>query len=209
MTDESTCSTGSGGTGRTGKVARVLETYDLEAVGDELAESWVGETGERRSLRELAEYLNKRIIERVLQESGEEPFPGEVDTVYAAAKESDTSRGLEQEVRGRLDRAGVDFEELERDLVSYQAVRTYLKSDRGVEYTREERDPIDSARTQIQRLVGRLRAVSEQRLDDLDENGTLTLGSHNILVNVQVYCEDCGRQYSVEEILENGGCECT
>ena len=200
---------GGGSPGRQGKVARLLETYEMEEVGDELAEAWVGESGDRKSLRELAEYLNKRLIEQMLEQAGEEqPFPGEVDTIYAAVTDDETSRGLEQEVRGRLERAGVDFETLSGDLVSYQAVRTYLTSDRGIEYAREERDPIDSTRTQIQRLIGRLRAVSEQRIDDLESSGELTLGSYNLLVNLQLYCEDCGRQYSVEEVLENGGCDC-
>lgn len=215
MSEDADGSTGNGGesdgggsSGRQGKVARLLETYDLEGVGDELAEAWVGEAGERKSLRELAEYLNKRLIEQMLEQAGAEPYPGEVDTIYAAVTDDETSRGLEQEVRGRLERTGVDFESLSGDLVSYQAVRTYLNSDRGIEYAREERDPIDTTRTQIQRLIGRLRAVSEQRIDDLESSGELTLGSYNLLVNVQLYCEDCGRQYSVEEVLENGGCDC-
>lgn len=199
---------GNGGGGRKRKVARVLESYDLEELGPELEEAWTGDAGERASLRDLAERVNRRIIEAALLEAGEDPLPGEVDAVYEALGSGDAGAGVEQDVRGRLSRAGVDAERLESDLVSYQAIRTYLTEDRGAEYEQPESDPLETARERIQRLRGRLRAVTDQRVSDLGERGRLELGETQTLVQVQIFCTDCGRQFDIDELLDRGGCDC-
>lgn len=194
--------------GRKRKVARVLETYALEDLGPELEAAWTEDGSERASLRDLAERVNRAVIEAAMREAGEDPLPGEIETVHDALGAGEASPGVEQDVRGRLARSGVDVDALESDLVSYQAVRTYLTRDRDVEYSRPETDQMESTRDRIQRLRGRLRAVTEQRLEDLAETGQLTLGETHTLVQVQVYCEDCGRQYEIDELLDRGGCEC-
>lgn len=195
--------------GRQTKISRILDTYELQKLGSELENYWTAESGKRKSLRELAEFVNKQIIETTLRNEGEEMVPGEVETIHAALKDDESSRGLQQEVKGRLERVGVDVEALEKDLVSYQAIRTYLQKERNIEYEGGTQHPVPSAKDQIQRLKGRLRAVSEQRLDTLAKSGEITLGDHNVLVQVEVYCEDCGRQYSIEELLDDGGCNCS
>jgi hypothetical protein len=194
--------------GRKRKVARVLETYGLEDLGPELEAAWTDDGGERASLRDLADRMNRAVIEAAMREVGEDPLSGEIETVYEALGAGEASAGVEQDVRGRLDRSGVDVETLESDLVSYQAIRTYLTRDREVEYSQPDTDPTASTRDRIQRLRGRLRAVTDQRLDDLAESGRLTLGETHTLVQVQVYCEDCGRQFEIDELLDRGGCEC-
>ena len=199
---------GSTESSRQGKVARVLEQYELTGLGDEMAAAWTADGEDRMSLRELATMLNKRLIESALRDAGLDTLPGEIDSVHSVLADEEASEGVRQEVRGRLERAGIDIESLEADLVSYQAVRTYLQADRGLEYTREESDPVESTTRRIQRLQGRLRAVTDQRLDSLEEAGHISMGAHSVLVQVQVFCEDCGRQYSIESLLENGGCDC-
>lgn len=195
--------------GRRSKVSRVLETYGLEGLGEEMAAAWTDEQAERKSLRDLADLLNKRIIEASLRDAGGDPLEGEVETMYTALRSDEpTSGGTQRDVRGRLERAGLDIETLERDLVSYQAIRTYLKKERGLEYDREPTDPVASSKQRIERLGGRLQAVTEQRLEDLRGRDAISLGDHRVLVQVQVYCEDCGRQYSVGDLLDDGGCAC-
>lgn len=197
-----------GATNRSTKVARVIDEYGLAGEGEQLEAWWTADGPERKSLRELATYLNERIIESALSSAGASALPGEVESVHSVLTGDDASTGVEQEIRGRLRREGIDIDALETDLVSYQAIRTYLKRERGATYTEPETDPVESTREQIQRLQGRVRAVSEQRLASLGDGDHLTLGEHNVLVQVQVYCEDCGRQYSVEELLDRGGCDC-
>ncbi len=193
--------------GRGSKVARLIEEYDLEGLGEELEASWVG-PGERKSLRELETVFNEELIKAVTREAGEDPLPGEVETIYEALQSKTASPGLEEDVRGRLDRMGVDVETLDRSLVSYQAIRTYLKDHRGVDPETPDTEPTESTRTSIEKLTGRLQAVTDQRLSDLETRDELVLGEFRVLVNVQVYCEDCGTQQSVEEVLRTGGCSC-
>lgn len=196
------------GNGRRSKVARILETYEMEEMGEELEKAWKGEKDERKSLRELAEEFNKRIIEMRLREAGQDPLPGEIDTIYRAVKTEDVSSGLQREVRGRLERYGIQVESLESELVSYQAIRTYLTNVRGAKYTQEKHDTIESSISKIHRLKGRLRAVTEKQLDTMSQKENISIGNSRVLVQVQVYCENCGRQYDVEELLNRGGCDC-
>lgn len=195
-------------TGRQSKVSRVIDRYNLTNTGEELEKLWTADSEKRMSLRELADHLNKQIIESALSNAGVETLPGEIESIYSALRGDETSVGVQKEVRGRLDRTGVGSATLEKDLVSYQSIRTYLIQERGVEYETDAGDPRQSALEQIQRLRGRLRAVTEQRIDTMVDSGELSLGDYNLLVDVQVYCEDCGRQYSIDELFEGDGCDC-
>ena len=44
------------------KVRRVIETYSLSGLGEELAARWVGEGYDRESLRALADRFNRRVL---------------------------------------------------------------------------------------------------------------------------------------------------
>ena len=193
--------------GRPSKVARIIEEYGLEGLGDELEAAWTAPGGERRSLRDLAEEVNRRIVGAVLEREGDRALSGEIETVRAAvAGEADGA--TTRDVATRLDDLGVEFETLEADFVSYQAVRTYLTSVREAEYEGDSTDPVGTATDRIQRLAGRLRAVTTDQLEALDGRDEIDVGETRILVSVQVYCEDCDRQFDVEDLLDQGGCDC-
>ncbi|MFW5965276.1 MAG: rod-determining factor RdfA, partial [Halodesulfurarchaeum sp.] len=170
--------------------------------------AWTGPKDERASLRDLAARINRAIIERALERSGAHPLAGEIETIYQALT-GEADGATERDVRGRLDRLDVDLEALEDDLVSYQAVRTYLRSVRGLSYESEPVDPVHASQERIQRLRGRLRAVTVDQLEALSDRGAIDYEDGRVLVQVQVYCEECGRQFDVEELLELGGCACS
>lgn len=193
--------------GRPSKVARVIETYGLDGLGAELEAAWTAPESERQSLRELADLVNRRIVESVLERTGNPPLPGEISTVYRAlAGEADSA--TERDVSNRLEKREVNETELASDLVSYQAVRTFLTSVRGAEYEAAATDPVEATRDRIQGLRGRLRAVTAGQLEELSAKTDVTLGDPRVLVQVQVYCAECGRQFDVEQLLERGGCDC-
>lgn len=196
-----------GSPGRPSKVARVIEEYDLQGLGDELEAAWTAPRGERDSLRDLAEEVNRRIVAAVLEREGDRPLPGEIETVRSAVG-GDADGRTTRDVATRLEELGTDPKDLRADFVSYQAVRTYLTSVRDAEYERTEGDPIAATSDRIQRLEGRLRAVTDDQLETLSERGTIQVGDTRVLVSTQVYCEDCGRQFDVEELLDRGGCDC-
>ena len=194
---------------QTSKVKRVIEEYDLTDMGRELEEYWLGEESRRYSLRELAEHLNRRILRSAMVDAGMSTMDGEVENVHRLLTNDDVSEGVRTQARKNLEREGVDPERLERDFVSHQAIHTYLTKYRGVSHeATSDEDQMEKYTGTIQRLGSRTTAVTETTLDRLDETGRITLGDFDVLVDVRVFCRDCGSAYPVEELVENGGCEC-
>lgn len=201
----------SGGTssGRRTKVARLLDEYDLETLGAELERRWTADGDDRMSLRDLADHFNAQLLASSMADAGLQPLPGEVDNVYELLTDDDVSTADRTRTRRRLERDGVDVEALLGDFVTYQAVRTYLKRDRGAEHTTDDRDRTVVETENIQRLRGRTVTVTEEKLKQLERGDHLVLGDARVLVDISVLCEDCGSQYEIDELLQRGGCDCT
>jgi hypothetical protein len=178
----------------------------MEQLGDELEELWTaGE--DRRSLRELATYFNRRLLQNALEDADMRPLDGEVENIYRLLTEADGGADRTR-IRRRLERDGLDVESLENDFVTYQAIRTYLKKHRGAEYTPDETDPIEREISNIQQLRGRVDSVTEGKIEQLRTAGDLDIGEFRTLVDVRVVCEDCNTQFDAVELLERGGCNC-
>jgi hypothetical protein len=192
------------------KVARLIDEYDLgESFGDELERLWTAEGDERRSLRDLAALFNRRLLDSVLTAVGASTVSGEVENLYRLLTADDVSSGMRTEARAQLERDGVDVDGLERDFVTYQAIRSYLTEYRDATYEEpSDSEQIESVVDTIQRLRSRLRSITEGSLDRLRSTDRLTLGTFRLFVDVDVLCEDCGAQYGVVELLERGGCDC-
>jgi hypothetical protein len=194
----------------TTKVGRLLERYDLVGLGDELERRWTAPEGERLSLRDLEALFNRRLLERTMRDAGMASIEGEVGNLYQSLTSDEVSSGVRTEARNRLERAGVDVEQLERDFVSYQAIRTYLKEARGADHTqRTDAEQIAKDRDTIQRLRARTSSVAEDKLERLKRTERIDLGEFRLFTEMNVLCEDCGNQYSVEDLLDRGGCDCT
>jgi hypothetical protein len=196
-------------TPRQTKVERLIAKYGLEGIGDELERRWIGQDGERDSLRTLADVFNRRILTRTMADRDMDAIDGEVENYYRLLTDDDVSQGTKTETVMRLRQQGVDVEALETDFVTYQAVRTYLQDIRGASYSSNDTTPtIESVRTSFDRLIGRTTAVVEQKLRQFRSSGRLTLGSIQVRTSVTVYCEDCETQYDVTTLLDRGGCDC-
>jgi hypothetical protein len=194
--------------GPRGKVERVIDTYDLKGLGDELERRWTGVGGERESLRQLADRFNRAVLRAALDRAGSSPLDGEVENTYRLLRDDDVSPGMRTEVRRQLERDGVDLDQVESDFVSHQAVHTYLREHRGAELESEEHSRVEKEARTIRRLQGRISVVTESGLDRLVKAEDITLGDFEVLVDVQVYCADCGAQYEAVELIERGGCDC-
>lgn len=193
---------------RTGKVARVLGEYDLAELGDELVAKWTAAEN-RMSLRELADYFNKRLLEARLDEQRVDTLAGEVDNLYELLTGDDVTSGTRIEAEHRLREYGVDVDDLTADFVTRQAIHTYLTKHREATYDDPDTaDVLDRRLAELQRLKSRQQAVTEQTLSSLESTDRLDLGEHRVHVSVQVQCGDCGRQFEVGELLERGGCDC-
>lgn len=195
-------------TQRQTKIGRLLETHDLNGLGEELERAWTADEN-RKSLRELADYFNKQLLRRHLEQTDIQPVQGEVETFYQLLGSEDGTTADRTRVRRRLEREGVDVERLQSDFVSYQAIRTYLKNERGAEYNHTTADSAERQAEQLQQLQGRVASVADGKLEQLRDSGDITLGEFHVLVSTQVVCEDCNTHMEVAELLEQGSCECS
>jgi hypothetical protein len=193
--------------GRRSKVAKLIEEYGLDGLGEEMAQRWTAEN-DRLSLRDLTDHFNQAVLETALESSGAKMLDGEVENTYRLLTDEDVGEADRTRARRRLERDGVDVEDLLDDFVSYQAIRTFLTKHQGAEYTPDETDPLERETNNVQQLRGRVDSVTEGKLEQLRDSGELTLGEFRTLVDVRVVCEDCNTQYDVVELLGRGGCDC-
>lgn len=192
------------------KVARLIDEYGLDGLGAELEERWT-RSEDRSSLRDLAEYFNRQLVESELETIDTDPLEGGVDNVYRLLTDDDVTSGVRQETRSRLEQRGVDVDSLEEDFVSYQAIRTYLTEYRDASSPDTSVDPEthrQRKRKTIQQLTSRLTTVTEEALRELANADHLTLGEFDVLVTVRVHCRDCDSHLSIPDLIRRRGCEC-
>ncbi|MFD1685029.1 rod-determining factor RdfA [Halobellus litoreus] len=191
------------------KVARLIAEYNLDGLGDELEARWTGDGVERTSLRDLADYFNERLLEQTLIDAGMNALESDVSTMYQNLTDDEVSTGVRTDTRSRLEQNGIDADELESDFVSYQAIRSYLTEYRDAEYRQlSDEEKVEKDLQSIQRLMTRTLSVTEERIEKLRETGRVDVEEFEVLLDVQVLCQECGEQYSVSEFLENRGCAC-
>jgi len=210
MTDEETVDVGPPRHKRS-KVDRVIADHDLEGAGAELERYWTGRDTDRRSLRDLADHFNRKVLRHRMEAAGMNPLDGEVANTFRLLTSDDVTSGARTRAERRLEREGIDVEALREDFVSHQAVHTYLTEYRDVDLDArrdDATDPVASARRTIQRLSSRTQAVGENTVESLDGGESVSIGEFDVSVDVQVACRDCGSQYGLVEFLDRGACDC-
>ncbi|UIP01472.1 hypothetical protein Hbl1158_15150 (plasmid) [Halobaculum sp. CBA1158] len=190
------------------KVGRLIDEYEMTGAGAELEDRWLGRGRESQSLRTLAEWFNERLLSARLDRAGDPPLEGEAANLYRLLTDENVGAGARVDAESTLERAGIDPEGLRSEFVSHQAIHTYLREYRGASKERTPGDRREQVRTTVQRLRGRLVAVAENGLESLAEAGAIALGEFDVIVEVRVFCEDCGTATPVTELLSDGGCEC-
>ncbi|WP_435320497.1 rod-determining factor RdfA [Haloarchaeobius sp. TZWSO28] len=190
------------------KVGRVIESYGLDTLGDDLERLWTTDGDDQYSLRELADYFNLEVLQAALEREGIYLSDPELETKYELLTGDDVGPSARTQAARSLERDGVDVDDVTGDFVSHQAIYRYLTNFRGASHEKEARDPVESATQAIQRLKSRTTAVADSNLERLDDGGHLSVAEFEILVDVTVLCTDCGRSSDFGELLEHGGCPC-
>lgn len=211
MSEDQAGETNSGSGGSTNKVDRVIREYGLSGLGEELERRWLGEGREKQSLRDLADFFNQRVLRSAMEEANMAPLEGEVENTYELLTDDDVTEGARTQAENRLERDGVDVEALKSDFVSHYAVHTYLREFREVQYESDDEDDesqVEKSIETIQRLQSRLTAVAKRNVETLSSTERLDVGSVDVITDVQVVCEECGRQYDAVTLLERGACDC-
>ncbi|MFB6189879.1 MAG: rod-determining factor RdfA [Halapricum sp.] len=184
------------------KVARVIETYGLADLSDELEARWLAEDDSGMSLRELADYFNKRVLEAAIERSEINLLDVDVDTIYEQLTDEETSSGVRTRTRRRLDRNGVDVDAVTSDFVTHQSMHTYLRKYREVQQpSKSPEERREAARERIQKLQDRTAAVTEDTLTTLQREGLVDEGAIDVFVDIQVVWSESGEQHGVFDLL--------
>lgn len=194
--------------GRGPKIERVADRYELDGLGDDLVNAWLGEDSEQRSLRELEVEVNKRLIDAALTEAGAHALDGEVENFYRLLTSDDVSAGSKTEARNTLRAKGVDIDQLEADLISYQSVYNYLKRHRNVERESTDEPNAESGLNTIRKLRARLRTVTIDTIDRLVKADVLSLGTYEVDVDIRITCTDCETRLTPAALFSSGHCNC-
>ena len=191
-------------TGCNCKVDQKAEEYNLADLDENL---YYRHQTDGASLRDLEEYVNKRILESTLEDVDIVLLDG-VDSVYQVLKNDEISEGKRVEISSRLAHVGVDIEKLERDFVTYQTIRKHLREGLDIDTGKSKKLDTAAADTRIQRLQSRSEAVIMETLQQLRRTEKLETGTLDLIMSAYVTCEDCSNSYQLRELLENGKCQC-
>lgn len=192
------------------KIVRLIKTYDLgDDFGSKLEAYWTGDGVERKSLRDLADLFNRQLLKVAISDAGMRTLDGESENFYRLLTDDEVSSGVRTETRNLMKRNGVDIEQLERDFVSYQAIRTYLREVRGAEYNNnKQKDRVERTAESVSRLQSRTATIAQRNLEQLRNTSELVVDDPELFISVNVLCRTCGTQYTYEKLLEQGGCNC-
>jgi hypothetical protein len=180
-----------------------MDDYELDDLGAELEDRWLADDEYGMSLRKLAEFFNRRVLEAAIEGSDLSVLDVDIDSIYEQLIDDDVSSGVRTRVERRLDRNGVDIDRVTTDFVTHQSIHTYLREVRGAqqpEKTPEERR--ETARERIQKLQDRTAAVTEDALQSLQRQGLVEDGEISALVDIQVLYTESGEQHDVFDLLE-------
>lgn len=193
------------------KVIRVINKYALDGLGEELERRWLGVNGDRESLRDLAETFNQAVLEAALKRAGEQPVDGEIQNYYRLLTADNVNAAARTQAETRLDRQGIDVESVKHDFISHQAIHTYLTDVRGASLPADGSSSEATITNRLEamlRLRNRLVAVVERGLEALRRAGHLSLGDFDVMVELTVYCNECGSSMAITDLFDQGGCEC-
>ena len=188
------------------KTGRVIDKYELSGMGAKLEAAWTNESGDRTSLRDLADEFNETVLEEALREAGISPLTLEVTGTYEALRGGSGSE--ETRARRRLEREGIDVDELVSDFVTHQAIHTYLTKERKATLPENDENAVEKKIETIDKLNGRVTAVTDTAIESLLDDEELDRVDYEVLVDVRVVCSNCGTAHSVGDLLSQGGCDC-
>lgn len=122
----------------------------------------------------------------------------------------DLSESRTIEIRRDLQREGVDVDELESALISHQTLHRHFTDclDASKDGSIGPTEKLDTARDTVFSLQERTHQVIESTISDLRDAGLIDVGEPEVIINIQVVCENCGRSMDFESTLSDG-CDCT
>lgn len=190
------------------KVGTVAKRWELDGIHGELERQWT-EAG--TSIRTLTEQFNRRVLRAGFEASDRTPIDGEIDNLYRVLTGEEIDAGSRTQARERLRRNDVPIEELEGQFVSHQTLYRHLRNCLAVTHEADDRttaELIDTWRDRIRALQARTGSVTERGVSQLSDGDAVDIGDFDVLVEVNVICNDCGEFYELETFLDGRTCGC-
>lgn len=193
------------------KVARVARDYGLTDLDDELIHR---RSDRDASLRELAAYVNDRLISEVIT-TADVDITADIEQIRTVIRDSarpgrDLSVTERERIATILDRSDVDIDSLRQHFVSHETVRTHLNDHLDVDTSHEPSEAsIEDTREMIVSIRDRDTSIIERALYALRRDDRIESGPVEVTLPVRVTCSACGRMHSVDEFLDKRGCTCS
>lgn len=186
------------------KIGRSIEAYGLRGLDAELVRK---REEQGASLRDLAAFVNERILGAALEDANAD-VAGDAASVYRALTDDEVAPQRQAAVRNQLTDVGIDVDDLSEDFLSYQTVRLHLQDCHDMDTGRSGITTVEEGRKAISRTRERDQQVIERTLKRLHRVDALAPTDIDVSVSVRTRCEACGSWYTVDEYLDAGGCEC-
>lgn len=187
------------------KVGRTARTYGLDELDDELSARWGGDGSV--GVRELASSVNRRVLGSAMRDAGLSPLDGEPENLLRLLTDEDVPESRRLDARRRLERDGLDVGTVLSDTVSHQTVYNHLRSCLDISKGTNE-DRLERRASTLYALRNRTETVTRETLSSLRDGGELAIDGFDVLVDVRVVCESCGRSHDLGALLDDGGCGC-
>lgn len=186
------------------KVGRMIEKYRLDSLDSEVANR---RENEGQSLRDLADFVNIRILRSAIEDQTGDDFVADAAMIYdGLTGESDV--GKTTELQQRLERSGVSIGTVLQDFISHQTVRSHLNDCLDIKTNRQSSTSLDEVSNLIEWSRSRDEEIINRALIRLKNEGALRMGDPNVIHSVRVICDDCGRSHRLRDLLQAGYCEC-
>lgn len=185
------------------KVGRTITEYDLFDFNNELQRRRT--TGS--SLRELAEFMNTRVVERALEDAAVD-LVGNPSDIYETLTGDEVRPSRRKELESKLRQQDVAVDQLRSDFVSHQTIKTHLNDCLEIDTSRAATVDFERERGTIEWSQARCEKVITQSIERLQQADELRTGSLHITQTVRVTCADCNRTYKLNDLLEERTCDC-
>ncbi|MFB6283239.1 MAG: rod-determining factor RdfA [Halobacteria archaeon] len=167
------------------KIGKACRKHDLKTFYDTIGDRYLGNGGRNQSsTREIAEELNKKIIQANTYESG---YDGDysVNDMYSMFVEDSLPHG--EELKKKLEEQDVDTEHIDESTASYITIYRHLKNCLGI--SSEDRKPsreesINNAEQYILDEIEECRNKIRRKIEDTE--GIELSDDKNIVVDVSV-----------------------
>lgn len=181
------------------KINRVENKYGLDDLGDTLVRDWERSDAYRKSLRELAHYVNQQILQAHAEDRG---------VILSGTRTDDMADALATDQSGivaeELQQLDLDADMLANDFVTYQTVYRYLNQIRGVEYTKP-----DITRPDLLQRASVAQKVYRTRLTATLESASNRCGNPDVTdvdISVTVPCPSCDDRAEVSMFIAEACC---